>query len=86
MAVLMADPVLLPTSNYIMDRAQITRHLLTDQRDPMNRAPLTPDMLVPQVGLGVTAVQLSLSAVMRMLRNIMSDLQGSAQLHVNSSS
>lgn len=29
---------------------QITRHLLTDQRDPMSRAPLTPDMLVPQVG------------------------------------
>lgn len=52
MAVLMTDPVLLPTSNYIMDRAQITRHLLTDQRDPMSRAPLTPDMLVPQVRLG----------------------------------
>jgi hypothetical protein len=59
MAVLMTDPVLLPTSNYIMDRAQITRHLLTDQRDPMNRAPLTPDMLVPQVGWVGDASQMS---------------------------
>ncbi|KAL6763344.1 ubiquitin elongating factor core-domain-containing protein [Haematococcus lacustris] len=48
MATLMTDPVLLPTSGTVMDRAQITRHLLTDQRDPMSRAPLTPDMLQPQ--------------------------------------
>jgi len=48
MADLMEDPVQLPSSGYIMDRAQIVRHLLTDQRDPMNRQPLTPDMLVPQ--------------------------------------
>ncbi|KAF5841726.1 ubiquitin conjugation factor E4 [Dunaliella salina] len=45
---LMEDPVQLPSSGYIMDRPQIVRHLLTDQRDPMNRQPLTPDMLIPQ--------------------------------------
>lgn len=42
---IMKDPVLLPTSGTIMDRDVIVRHLLTDQRDPINRQPLTPDML-----------------------------------------
>lgn len=27
------------------------RHLLSDQRDPMSRQPLTPDMLVPEPAL-----------------------------------
>jgi hypothetical protein len=49
MATLMLDPVLLPTSSkLIMDRAHIVRHLLSDQRDPSTREPLTPDMLIPQ--------------------------------------
>ncbi|GAX74152.1 hypothetical protein CEUSTIGMA_g1601.t1 [Chlamydomonas eustigma] len=49
MATLMVDPVLLPTSSkLIMDRAHIVRHLLSDQRDPSTREPLTPDMLIPQ--------------------------------------
>lgn len=30
-------------------RAQIVRHLLTDQRDPMSRAPLKPEQLEPMV-------------------------------------
>eukprot|EP00798_Chlamydomonas_sp_ICE-L_P032300 gene32300-16868_t len=47
---LMGDPVLLPTgSKLIMDRPQITRHLLGDQRDPITREPLTPDQLIPQL-------------------------------------
>ena len=49
MATLMVDPVLLPTSSrLVMDRAHIVRHLLSDQRDPVNREPLTPDQLIPQ--------------------------------------
>ncbi|ESO87173.1 hypothetical protein LOTGIDRAFT_210561 [Lottia gigantea] len=48
---LMKDPVLLPTSNTIVDRAVISRHILSDQSDPFNRAPLTMDMVVPQTDL-----------------------------------
>jgi hypothetical protein len=50
-AVLMDDPVVLPTSNQTMDRAVIERHLLSTPLDPFNRAKLTPDMLVPNVEL-----------------------------------
>lgn len=45
---LMKDPVLLPTSGKIVDRAVIHRHLLTVSNDPFTRAHLTEDMLVPQ--------------------------------------
>lgn len=44
----MTDPVLLPTSNTVIDRSVIEQHLLNDQTDPFNRAPLTRDMLKPQ--------------------------------------
>lgn len=44
---LMTDPVTLPTSGHVMDRSSIIRHLLSDQTDPFNRAPLTADMLQP---------------------------------------
>lgn len=43
----MTDPVILPTSGKTMDRSVITRHLLSDQSDPFNRAKLTVDMLKP---------------------------------------
>ena len=43
----MIDPVLLPTSGKIMDRAVITRHLLNSSTDPFNRSPLSMDQLVP---------------------------------------
>ncbi len=33
----MKDPVKLPTSNKIMDRLVIVRHLLNDKNDPFNR-------------------------------------------------
>jgi ubiquitin conjugation factor E4 B len=39
-ATLMKDPVILPTSKQITDRAIITRHLLSDPIDPFNRQPL----------------------------------------------
>lgn len=48
---LMRDPVILPTSDTIMDRPTILRHLLSDERDPINRSPLTPDMLQPATEL-----------------------------------
>uniref|UniRef100_A0A6T6AM48 Ubiquitin conjugation factor E4 B n=1 Tax=Compsopogon caeruleus TaxID=31354 RepID=A0A6T6AM48_9RHOD len=47
MATLMRDPVTLPTSGQVMDRANITRHLLSDPTDPFNRKLLTEDMLIP---------------------------------------
>lgn len=45
---LMVDPVLLPSSNHILDRRHIERHLMTESFDPFNRAPLTKEQLVPQ--------------------------------------
>jgi predicted nucleic acid binding AN1-type Zn finger protein len=47
MDTLMVEPVLLPTSGKIMDRAVITRHLLNSSNDPFNRSPLSMDQLVP---------------------------------------
>ena len=44
----MKDPVLLPTSNHIVDRTYIHRHLLNDERDPFNRKPLKYSELVEQ--------------------------------------
>jgi ubiquitin conjugation factor E4 B len=46
-ALLMTDPVKLPKSQVIVDRKTIETHLLSDQTDPFNRAPLTKDMLIP---------------------------------------
>lgn len=48
---LMSDPVLLPTSKTVVDRAIIARHILSDQSDPFNRMPLTMDMVVPDTEL-----------------------------------
>jgi len=46
---IMADPVRLPTSGYILDRISITRHLLNDSSDPYTRAPLTIDQVITDV-------------------------------------
>ena len=51
MAELMVDPVLLPTSNNIMDKRHIMRIILSDDHDPFNRQPLKPQDLVPQEDL-----------------------------------
>lgn len=48
---LMKDPVILPSSKASVDRTVIQRHLLSDSTDPFNRAPLTQDMLIPDVEL-----------------------------------
>ncbi|KAF7314288.1 U-box domain-containing protein [Mycena kentingensis (nom. inval.)] len=44
---LMRDPVLLPTSKTIVDRATIKSHLLSDSKDPFNRQPLSIDQIIP---------------------------------------
>ncbi|XP_052772600.1 ubiquitin conjugation factor E4 A-like isoform X2 [Mya arenaria] len=51
MGTLMREPVKLPTSGNIVDRSIISRHILSDQNDPFNRAPLSLDMVVPMVDL-----------------------------------
>jgi ubiquitin conjugation factor E4 B len=47
LATIMEDPVLLPTSNIIVDRSTIITQLLSTPIDPFNRKPLTLDMVVP---------------------------------------
>lgn len=42
---LMTDPVILPTSNHVVDMSTICRHLLSDQTDPFNRCRLTLEMV-----------------------------------------
>jgi len=48
---IMKDPVTLPTSGQVLDRATIQRHLLSEHRDPFSRALLTVDMLEPNTEL-----------------------------------
>lgn len=43
---LMRDPVTMPSSRQTIDRPTILRHLMTDPRDPISRAPLTPEELL----------------------------------------
>jgi len=57
MSIIMMDPVLLPSSKQIVDRSTIARHLLSDQSDPFNRAPLTMDMVIPQQELKEKVLQ-----------------------------
>mmetsp|Transcript_17879 Transcript_17879/g.26763 ORF Transcript_17879/g.26763 Transcript_17879/m.26763 type:complete len:1164 (+) Transcript_17879:31-3522(+) len=45
MATLMRNPVRLPSSRMIMDKAVIMRHLLNAETDPFNRKKLSPEML-----------------------------------------
>ncbi|TFK28063.1 ubiquitin conjugation factor E4 [Coprinopsis marcescibilis] len=48
MFTVMKDPVRLPSSNAIVDRATIKSHLLSDTKDPFNRAPLSIEDVVPE--------------------------------------
>eukprot|EP01069_Polyplicarium_translucidae_P007205 Polyplicarium_translucidae@DN3072_c0_g1_i1.p2 len=45
---IMSDPVRLPTSRIVVDRKHIERHLMSEEFDPFNRAPLRIDQLVPE--------------------------------------
>jgi Kip1 ubiquitination-promoting complex protein 1 len=47
MQTVMSDPVTLPGSGQVVDRATIRRHLLGDRTDPFSRSPLDETMLVP---------------------------------------
>ncbi|PBP19477.1 ubiquitin elongating factor core [Diplocarpon rosae] len=47
MATLMTDPVQLPASKIIVDRSTISSHLLSDPKDPFNRAPLKIEDVIP---------------------------------------
>jgi ubiquitin conjugation factor E4 B len=47
MFTVMRDPVRLPSSKAIMDRSTIKSHLLSETRDPFNRAPLTIEEVIP---------------------------------------
>ena len=49
MATLMEDPVILPSSSVTIDRGTIKTHLLSDQTDPFNRAPLKIEDVVPSM-------------------------------------
>ncbi|KAK4872457.1 hypothetical protein RN001_014486 [Aquatica leii] len=51
MSSLMLDPVILPSSKQTVDRSTIARHLLSDQTDPFNRAPLSMDQVIPNTQL-----------------------------------
>merc|ERR1719450_190475 len=51
MSDIMEDPVLLPTSNTIMDRKVIERHIMSNDDDPFNRAHLSVSDLAPQEDL-----------------------------------
>jgi len=51
MSCVMKDPVRLPASGVVVERSTIARHLLSDQSDPFNRAPLTMDMVEPDLEL-----------------------------------
>jgi len=57
MSEIMADPVLLPTSNNIMDRKVIERHIMSNDDDPFNRKPLSVKDLVPQNELKAKIVE-----------------------------
>lgn len=51
MSTLMRDPVKLPTSGHIVDRATISQHLLNDEKDPFNRQPLNMSQVIPEIEL-----------------------------------
>ncbi|KXN88270.1 Ubiquitin conjugation factor E4 [Leucoagaricus sp. SymC.cos] len=53
MFTLMRDPVMLPSSKTIVDRATIKSHLLSDTKDPFNRAPLSIEDVIPMSDLKV---------------------------------
>lgn len=46
MYTLMRDPVTLPSSRVVVDRATIKSHLLSDTKDPFNRVPLSMDDVI----------------------------------------
>ena len=56
MYTLMRDPVTLPSSRAVLDRATIKSHLLSDSKDPFNRVPLTLEQVIPSVFPALTSI------------------------------
>ncbi|KAJ3542484.1 hypothetical protein NMY22_g3494 [Coprinellus aureogranulatus] len=56
MFTVMKDPVMLPSSRTIIDRATIKSHLLSDSKDPFNRVPLAIEDVIeqPELKLKIT--------------------------------
>ncbi|KAI5989101.1 ubiquitin elongating factor core-domain-containing protein [Pisolithus albus] len=55
MYTLMRDPVTLPSSRVVIDRATIKSHLLSDSKDPFNRSPLSFSALDPELKARIDA-------------------------------
>ncbi|KAF4577224.1 hypothetical protein EYR36_005211 [Pleurotus pulmonarius] len=51
MFTVMRDPVILPSSKTTLDRSTIKSHLLSDSKDPFNRAPLSIEDVIPNTEL-----------------------------------
>ncbi|ANB12739.1 ubiquitin-ubiquitin ligase UFD2 [Sugiyamaella lignohabitans] len=51
MYTLMEEPVILPSSKVTIDLGTIKSHLLSDAKDPFNRAPLTIEQVIPNTEL-----------------------------------
>ena len=52
----MRDPVTLPSSRVVVDRATIKSHLLSDPKDPFNRSPLKIEDVIPSAYTPVTSL------------------------------
>lgn len=53
----MKDPVTLPSSRAVVDRATIKSHLLSDSKDPFNRVPLKIEEVIPSAYRPVVSIQ-----------------------------
>ena len=51
MFTIMRDPVTLPSSRVVIDRSTIKSHLLSDTKDPFNRAPLAIEDVIPGISI-----------------------------------
>lgn len=54
---IMKDPVTLPSSRAVVDRATIKSHLLSDSKDPFNRVPLKIEEVIPSACRPVASVE-----------------------------
>lgn len=64
MFTIMRDPVTLPSSRVIIDRSTIKSHLLSDTKDPFNRAPLAIEDVIPGMSVSSGAIPLSFDAIL----------------------
>ena len=72
-ATLMKDPVILPISRETVDRDTIRTHLLSDPKDPFNRAPLDIEDVIPN-----TELKARIDAFIMEKRNLKAEEQAGA--------